>query len=155
MWPVLTLSLWTHNNNRDPNFVVSDTGALVQIIYHRNNIRSIFFDKTDYTHVHINVCECEILISSRVAVCRHYTNISYLLYLINAVVGKRTIQEDTYKFTMLSAHIYCRLNSKEFIVFNFFCLFNLSLPIGLLLNFTVFGKVRQVKILNTFSFFCY
>jgi len=45
--------------------------------------------------------------------------ISHLLYLIKAVVGKRTIQEDTYTFTMLFAHIYCRLNNNEFLVFNF------------------------------------
>jgi hypothetical protein len=63
--------------------------------------------------------DSESFTSSRLAVCRHYTNISHLLHLINAGVGKRNIQEDTYRFTMLSAHIYCRLSTNEYLVFNF------------------------------------
>jgi hypothetical protein len=79
----------------------------------------MFVDKTDCKHFHIHICNCESFITSIMADCRHYTNISHLLYLINAVVVGRTIQEDTYRFTMLSAHTYCRLNTNELLVFNF------------------------------------
>jgi hypothetical protein len=53
----------------------------------------MFIDKTDYTHIHIDECDCENLISSRLAVCRHYTYVSHLLCLIRAVVVERTIQK--------------------------------------------------------------
>jgi len=52
------------------------------------------------TRVHIHECDSESFIILRLAVCRHYINISLLLYLINAVVGNRDFQEDTFKNTL-------------------------------------------------------
>lgn len=48
----------------------------------------------------------EILISSRLAVCRYYTSISHLLYLNNAIGGKRILQEDTFSLTVLAHDFY-------------------------------------------------